>query len=66
MAQSTYRDPAELLRRRIAESGLSARRFAVEVLKRDERAVRRWMAEKESVPRIIVEFLESPDPAPWP
>lgn len=55
-----------MLRRRIDESGLSARRFAVEVLKRDERAVRRWMAEQENIPRIIAEFLESPDRAPWP
>ena len=66
MANTTHPSRAELLRRRIDESGLSARRFAVEVLKRDERAVRRWMAEQENIPRIIAEFLESPDPAPWP
>lgn len=37
------RDP-ELLRAAIETAGLSARRFAVDVLDVDERTVRRWIA----------------------
>ena len=34
---------ASLLRAAIEASGLSARRFAVDVLLRDERTIRRWL-----------------------
>jgi hypothetical protein len=35
---------ADLLRAAIEASGLSARRFAVGLLARDERTIRRWLA----------------------
>lgn len=55
-----------LLRQRITESGLSARRFAMEVLKRDERTIRRWLAGDSPIPKEVRAFLEDPQPAPWP
>jgi len=51
-------DPAvALLRAAIAASGLSARRYATEVLTRDERTVRRWLAGKSPIPRAVVAML---------
>lgn len=50
---------AALLRAAIAASGLSARRFAVEVLIRDERTVRRWLAGDE-MPAVVRAFLLRP------
>lgn len=56
-----------LLRRRIEESGLSARKFAREVLRRDERNVRRWLSEDDHpIPQLVQDFLVDPTPAPWP
>jgi hypothetical protein len=60
-------DDIELLKRAIAESGLSARRFAVEVLTRDERTIRRWLDGDRPIPRVVrrklLELLgEPPDP----
>lgn len=52
--------PAELLAKRIAESGLPARRFATEVLLRDERTVRRWLAGDSPIPEPVLEFLKRP------
>jgi len=51
-----------LLAAAIAASGLSARRFAVEVLIRDERTVRRWLDASEGpsarpMPEIVRAFL---------
>lgn len=46
----------ELLRAAIEASGLSARRFAREVLIRDERTVRRWLA-GDAIPEVVVEKL---------
>lgn len=40
----------DLLHSAITASGLSARRFAVEVLAVDERTVRRWLAGDSAVP----------------
>ena len=62
-------DDIELLKRAIAKSGLSARRFAVEVLTRDERTIRRWLDGDRPVPRVVrrklLELLgEPPDPEP--
>ena len=51
------RDPVALLRGAIAASGLSARRYATEVLTRDERTVRRWLAGKSPIPRAVVAML---------
>lgn len=46
-----------LLRRAIHRSGLSSRRYAREVLMRDERTVRRWLAGDSPVPSAVVELL---------
>lgn len=43
----------ELIRAAIDASGLSARRFAVDVLTRDERTVRRWLAGDSPLPRAV-------------
>ena len=50
--------PVELLRTAIERSGLSARQYAVTVLLRDERTVRRWLAGDSPIPQPVVEFLE--------
>jgi hypothetical protein len=47
----------ELLRAAIVASGLSARRFAVEVLLRDERTCRRWLAGDSPIPAPVRAFL---------
>lgn len=47
---------ADLLRAAIEASGLSARRFATEILIRDERTVRRWLAGEE-MPVVVREWL---------
>lgn len=44
---------ADSLRRAIEASGLSARRFAREVLIRDERTVRRWLAGDSPIPEPV-------------
>ena len=49
--------PVALLRAAIAASGLSARRYAIDVLTRDERTVRRWLAGKSPIPRAVVVML---------
>lgn len=51
-------DPAgaDVLRAAIDASGLSARRFAVELLVRDERTVRRWLT-GEPMPSVVREWL---------
>lgn len=62
-------DPAlsrELLEQRISESGLSARRFAMEVLLRDERTIRRWQTGDSPIPEIVADWLAEPKRAPWP
>lgn len=48
---------AALLTKAIEASGMSARRFAVRVLIRDERTVRRWLAEKSPMPKPVRDFL---------
>jgi hypothetical protein len=45
---------AELLERAIEASGLSARRFAREVLIRDERTIRRWLVADRPMPEVVV------------
>jgi len=44
---------AELVRAAITVSGLSARRFAVEVLIREERTIRRWLAGDSPIPKAV-------------
>lgn len=58
----TDKTPVELLRAAIEASGMSARRFAEEVLIRDERTVRRWNSGKSPIPKAVVEFLRSYKP----
>lgn len=48
---------AAVLRRAIAASGMSARQYAVTVLLRDERTVRRWLAGDSPIPEAVVAFL---------
>jgi hypothetical protein len=55
----TTQQPARLLRAAIDSSGLSARRFAVRVLLRDERTVRRWLAGDSPVPRAVADWLRA-------
>lgn len=47
---------ADILRQAITASGLSARRFAVIVLWRDERTVRRWLA-GDAMPAVVRDGL---------
>jgi hypothetical protein len=46
-----------LLREAIARSGLSARQYAADVLLRDERTVRRWLAGQSPIPEPVCLFL---------
>ena len=48
---------AELIQAAIKASGLSARKYAEMVLLRDERTVRRWVAGKSPMPKIVRETL---------
>ena len=50
-------DQTTLLRSAIEASGLSARRYAVEVLLRDERTVRRWLDGSSPIPDPVMQFL---------
>lgn len=52
----------EILERAIGASGLSARRFAMDVLARDERTVRRWLQPDDApgarpMPEAVRAFL---------
>ncbi len=51
-------DPVALLRSAIERSGLSARQYAMTVLLRDERTVRRWLAGEAPIPDPVLAFLE--------
>jgi len=57
-ASMVRHDHVALLRAAIAASGLSARRYATEVLTRDERTVRRWLAGKSPIPRAVLRYLQ--------
>jgi hypothetical protein len=63
-------DDIDLLKRAIAKSGLSARRFAVEILTRDERTIRRWLDGDRPIPRVVrrklLELLGEPPEADPP
>ncbi len=50
-------DPIRLLRRAIKRSGLSNRKYATDVLTRDERTIRRWLSGQSAIPRAVVERL---------
>jgi hypothetical protein len=49
----------KLLSHAIELSGLSVTRFAVEVLIRDDRTVRRWLAAETDIPPVVRDFLIS-------
>lgn len=50
-------EPVELLRTAIERSGLSARAFAKDILLRDERTVRRWLAGDSPIPQAVIDWL---------
>jgi hypothetical protein len=57
-SNSTEREQAvAMLRTAISQSGMSARRFAMEVLIRDERTVRRWLKAEQPIPKPVMVFL---------
>lgn len=56
----------ELLRDAIARSGLSARRFASEILLRDERTCRRWLAGDSPIPAAVLKWLSGQPPSEPP
>jgi hypothetical protein len=55
-----------LLKERIAQSGLSVRQFAIMVMIRDDRTVRRWLAGDSPIPNLVMDFLTDPWEVPWP
>ncbi|MGE3703652.1 MAG: hypothetical protein AB7I13_00160 [Vicinamibacterales bacterium] len=63
---TTAEEWAALLRQRIEESGLSARRFAIDVMRRDERTIRRWANGQSPIPQEAQRFLVTPTRSPWP
>ena len=65
-APRTREEWGELLSLRISQSGLSARKFAAKVLRRDERTLRRWLSSDSPIPTEVRDFLLEPTPAPWP
>lgn len=62
----TRAEEVALLRQRIEESGLSDRQFALQVLRRDDRTIRRWLAGDSPIPQVVMDFLRGPSRAPWP
>ena len=56
----------KILEARITESGISAKKFADLVLKRDERTLRRWRSGESPMPDLVRRFIRDPQPAPWP
>lgn len=50
-------DSIAALRSAIEASGLSARQYAADVLLRDERTVRRWLAGDSPIPDPVIRFL---------
>ena len=48
-----------LIRAAITASGLSTRRFATEVLIREERTIRRWLAGHAPIPKQVRIYLET-------
>ena len=53
----TQTEQLALLRDAISRSGLSARRYAAQVLLRDERTLRRWLAGKSPIPQAVLDFI---------
>ncbi len=59
MANTRGGSAVTLLRSAIKRSGLSSRRYAIDVLLRDERTVRRWLKGETSIPPIVRDFLKT-------
>lgn len=51
---------SDLLRTAIKVSGLSARRYAREILLRDEKTIARWLSGESPVPDAVIAFLQRP------
>lgn len=51
-------DPRALLEAAVDRSGLSLRRFAAELLARDERTARRWRAGESPIPESVQRWLQ--------
>ncbi len=66
METMTRHERAKLLKERIDQSGLSTSDFAVRVLKRDPRLIRRWLDKTQAIPLVVLDFLVQPEIAPWP
>lgn len=47
----------KLLEAAIAKSGMSAAGFAIEILTRDPRTVRRWLEGATAIPPVVLDFL---------
>lgn len=54
---SSAPNSVERLRAAIEASGMSARQYAADVLLRDERTVRRWLAGDSPIPDPVIRFL---------
>lgn len=50
-------DAVALLEADIQRSGLSARQYAMKIMLRDERTIRRWLARDAPIPKAVVDFL---------
>lgn len=59
-------DNVALLRRRIEESGLSIRQFALTVVLREDRTVRRWLKGSFPIPEVVLAWLKDPYAPSWP
>jgi hypothetical protein len=62
----TQTERIALLKQRIEESGLSSTRFAENVLLRDSRTIRRWIAGESPIPAQVMDWLIECEPHPWP
>lgn len=65
MNQRTITERIELLEQRIEESGLKTGAFARDLLIREPRTVRRWLAGESPIPNRVLEWLQDPQPVPW-
>ena len=48
----------EVLKQAIADSGLSSSAYAREILVRDPRSLRRWLAGHSPIPQSVCQFLK--------
>ncbi len=62
----TNTEAVKLLQKRIEESGLKTSTFALDVLIREPRTIRRWLRGDSPIPNRVKEWLQGPQVAPWP